>query len=217
MDIGAPNTKTVLLLAAGELFADHGFDAVSTRMIADKAKVNLGGIHYHFGSKEALYVAAFKYVCENEERPGLAKLLNTQPELEKTPEGRAKAILMTCRNFLDDLFDPSKPDWKSRLILREISTPSSALPILVREVFTRDFAEDIELYQRLKPGASYDEAMIWQGMLKTQAIFYLMAKTPLEMMRGNKPLDQDFLDSLIRTVAKSMIMLVDLPVPEELR
>ena len=53
------NTKDAIVNAAGKLFAEHGFEAVSTRMIAKEAGINLRSIHYHFGSKENLYVAAY--------------------------------------------------------------------------------------------------------------------------------------------------------------
>lgn len=52
------NTKDAVS-AAGKLFAEHGFEAVSTRMIAKEAGIKLGSIHYHFGRKENLYVAAY--------------------------------------------------------------------------------------------------------------------------------------------------------------
>jgi AcrR family transcriptional regulator len=45
-------TRTSLLDAAERLFAEHGFDATSIRMITDVAGVNVASIHYHFGSKE---------------------------------------------------------------------------------------------------------------------------------------------------------------------
>lgn len=50
-------TPATLLAAARELFARHGYDGTSVRMIADRAGANLGAITYHFGSKEALYGA----------------------------------------------------------------------------------------------------------------------------------------------------------------
>jgi AcrR family transcriptional regulator len=217
MEIDAPNTKTVLVLAAGELFAEHGFEGVSTRMIADKAGVNLGGIHYHFGTKEALYVAAFRYVCEKDDRPSLSHLLAQRPEIAESKEGLSEAILIACRNFIHDIFDPDKPLWRTRLIVRELSSPSSAMPILVEEIFKGDLLADTQLYQRIKPEASEDEAIVWSNMMKSQAIFYLMAKAPIELVREGKPLDNDFVEQLIRMTARAMILLTGLPMPAELK
>lgn len=49
-----------LLDVAEELFAQHGFSATSTRMIAKVAGVNLGSLHYYFNTKEALYLEVFR-------------------------------------------------------------------------------------------------------------------------------------------------------------
>jgi len=48
-------TKSSLIQAAGELFANFGFSGVTARQITAKAGVSLGAIPYHFGSMEALY------------------------------------------------------------------------------------------------------------------------------------------------------------------
>jgi TetR/AcrR family transcriptional regulator len=44
-----------ILRAAIQLFAEHGYDATSTRAVAEAAGVNLAMIHYYFGSKAQLY------------------------------------------------------------------------------------------------------------------------------------------------------------------
>src|SRR3954454_7892011 len=46
-----------LLNAAEALFAEHEFDSVSTRDIANRAKVNLALVHYYFGTKQKLFRA----------------------------------------------------------------------------------------------------------------------------------------------------------------
>jgi AcrR family transcriptional regulator len=50
-------TKARILAATDELFGALGFDATSTRDIAERSGVNKGLIHYHFGSKDELLVA----------------------------------------------------------------------------------------------------------------------------------------------------------------
>jgi AcrR family transcriptional regulator len=51
---GKEEVKKALIQAAASLFSEKGVDAVSIRMIADRAGVNHGLIHRHFGSKERL-------------------------------------------------------------------------------------------------------------------------------------------------------------------
>lgn len=51
------DTKSKILDFAEELFAELGFDATSTRLIAKKAGVNIAMLNYYFGGKEGLYMA----------------------------------------------------------------------------------------------------------------------------------------------------------------
>ncbi len=56
----AQDTRERILNAAEALFADHGFAATSLRAITARAEANLAAVHYHFGSKEALWQAVFE-------------------------------------------------------------------------------------------------------------------------------------------------------------
>lgn len=55
----ARDTTERLLDTAERLFAEHGFDGVGMRALADEAGVNLGATTYHYGSKEKLYIETF--------------------------------------------------------------------------------------------------------------------------------------------------------------
>jgi AcrR family transcriptional regulator len=46
-----------LLDAATQLFAAHGYEAISVRSIVERAGTNLNGINYYFGGKRGLYQA----------------------------------------------------------------------------------------------------------------------------------------------------------------
>jgi AcrR family transcriptional regulator len=53
-------TRRQIMKVAERLFAAHGFSGISLRSIVAEADVNLAAIHYHFGSKEALFEAVFE-------------------------------------------------------------------------------------------------------------------------------------------------------------
>lgn len=57
-----------ILLRAMELFAQRGFDSVTTRDIAAAANVSVGLINHHYGSKEGLRQAVDEYFIERFER-----------------------------------------------------------------------------------------------------------------------------------------------------
>lgn len=49
------NDKQIHILQIAEkLFAEHGFDGTSIRMISKEAKINIAMVNYYFGSKESL-------------------------------------------------------------------------------------------------------------------------------------------------------------------
>ncbi|HAL86800.1 MAG TPA: DUF1956 domain-containing protein, partial [Deferribacteraceae bacterium] len=57
-------TKQNLIDAGMELFGEHGFTATGTRMIVQKAGVNISAIQYYFGGKEGLYRAVIEHIAE---------------------------------------------------------------------------------------------------------------------------------------------------------
>ena len=57
-------TKKQILNAAEKLFASLGFAGTSLRAIIREAGVSFAAIHYHFGSKEELFIAVVRRVAE---------------------------------------------------------------------------------------------------------------------------------------------------------
>src|SRR5262245_42563987 len=55
---GHDATKGRLLQAAGEEFAEKGFECARIRAICDRAQANIAAVNYHLGDKEQLYVQA---------------------------------------------------------------------------------------------------------------------------------------------------------------
>ncbi len=60
---GGEATRAALIEAGLKLFGTHGYDAVSTRQIADAAEANIGSIAYHFGGKPGLRLACAQFVA----------------------------------------------------------------------------------------------------------------------------------------------------------
>lgn len=59
-----PEKRAALVEAAGRLFCEHGFEAVSLEAIAQAAGVSKLTIYSHFGDKEGLFTAAVEARCE---------------------------------------------------------------------------------------------------------------------------------------------------------
>jgi AcrR family transcriptional regulator len=56
--VGGSDTREEILLAAGELFAELGFERTTMRAVAARADVDPALIHHYFGNKEGLLGAA---------------------------------------------------------------------------------------------------------------------------------------------------------------
>jgi len=81
------STKGRILAAAEAVFAARGFEGASTREIAAQAGVNISSLHYHWASKDALYVAVFQDVFDR-----LTGLL--RGTLSKLAEERSREVVV---------------------------------------------------------------------------------------------------------------------------
>lgn len=107
-----------LLAVARELFARHGYDGLSVRDLTARAKVNLGAVTYHFGSKEALYHAALESMA----RP----FAETVAEVARTAPGNAvDRVEAVVRAVLEHL---SRHPGTPRCLLRELTSERPLAP-----------------------------------------------------------------------------------------
>jgi len=126
-------TKAAIFAAAERLFALRGFGEVSVRDITAEAGVNLAGVNYHFGSKDALLFEIFRRRTAelNRER---ARMLH---EASATHGGKP-----TVRAILTALIGPplrwSAPDHERRIALQFIIRARSEGAEAVREVLRSD-------------------------------------------------------------------------------
>lgn len=217
MSKGKISTKEHLLQTAGELFALHGLDAVTTRMIAEGTGVKLSAIHYHYGSKDNLYVAALSYAMETDACANFESVIEENPALIETPEGRAEMIRTTVYRSFYDHFGGSTPLWTTQLILRELVTPTAMFPVFVEGHVKPDIEAAERIYVASRPDASSIEMAAWIDILHSQIFLYMMAKDALEVLRGKGAMDTAFYQGTARVVARAMILELELPLPRDLQ
>ena len=141
----ADEPKKRLIEAGLELFGKFSFDGASTRMLVDRAQVNLASIKYYFGSKEGLYLAVAGHIAEE-----IGALL--QPRLAKVKKALKKKELSGQQSFrlLCELMEflvthflgrPRTAKWLN-IIVREQLCPTDAFGILF-EGFMRPLEESL--------------------------------------------------------------------------
>jgi AcrR family transcriptional regulator len=120
------STKARILLAAEEVFARKGFDGASTREIAALARVNISSLHYHWESKETLYVAVFERIY--------GQLVDRLQEDFAAPASKsdARAVVSRAMGRAFDFFaeNPNVP----RLLMRRIMDSDGTAGVPARDV-----------------------------------------------------------------------------------
>jgi TetR/AcrR family transcriptional regulator, regulator of cefoperazone and chloramphenicol sensitivity len=130
-------TRAKIIVAALEIFGACGFDGASTRMIADRAKVNLPALQYYFGDKAGIYRACAEHIAERLAAhlgPTVERIRGAlaEPSLSRA---RRLALLQTFFDtFADLLIGGREPEHWVLFIIREQASPTAAFDILFERV-----------------------------------------------------------------------------------
>lgn len=109
-----------LIEAAGQMFADQGYDGATSRDICIRAGMNGAAVNYHFGGIEALCSAT---LAEANRRVLWNDALEEIAASELPARERLRAIL---RPTIRSLVDRAPSSWATRLLGRELVAPKSA-------------------------------------------------------------------------------------------
>jgi AcrR family transcriptional regulator len=129
-----PATADRILDVAEEMFAEHGFKAVSLRSVLRACGVNAAAAHYHFGSKQKLLEAIFDRRCAvmNSER---LRLLNAC----KDEVGRPPLIDQILEAFLRPSLVWPDDDKGTRRFMRLRAGVAYEREALARDLIARHF------------------------------------------------------------------------------
>lgn len=117
------DTRRRLIETAIEVFAAHGYDGTSTRLLAERAGVNLPAIQYHFGSKEGLYRAVVGYFAEYIERQMAPIGARVRAALADGKPSRAAALALLTElleNFVALIFEGGDGDTRASVESRKL-------------------------------------------------------------------------------------------------
>jgi AcrR family transcriptional regulator len=128
-------TRQKIMDAAGEIFADQGFQTATVREICGRAGANVASVNYYFGDKAGLYVAVLRQAtCAAHEDAAQAVANGGSPE---------KILRAIIFGMCHRLIAAERPSWAFRLMAHEMSRPTQALDRVVAEVIS-------PAYQRLR-------------------------------------------------------------------
>lgn len=128
------DTRQRLIEAALDLFGAQGFEGTTTRQLAERAKVNLAAIPYHFGSKEKLYQAVAGHIVDDIRARVLASIGALDGGTASLPSQAARQALHLLIERVAEVLTSPEADRFARFILRELMAPSAALEIFYQGV-----------------------------------------------------------------------------------
>lgn len=121
-----------LLAAAGQQFAEHGFESATIRDICLAAGVNVAAVNYYFGDKKRLYIESVKHAHESRMK---------QVPLPASPPDQSSADRL--HDFIDNLLERmlgfGRPRWQTQLMLREMLQPTEACREVVEDYIRPHF------------------------------------------------------------------------------
>lgn len=180
--------KEALLIAAEKLFTEKGYDAVSTRELADEAQVNLGAIQYHFGSKEQLFVETIRRLMQA--RCSANELMTNCCALNSKADA-IRHLQLFFQSFLQDICNPRGPN-VCKLMYREVhdtTAPESkmfeALVSSVVNEFIRPVDDHLKkVVKWLVPEASDEKVCLINHSIIGQCTFYVTHRPFIERLRS---------------------------------
>jgi len=185
-----------ILDAAGELFAERGFDATTVRDICQAADANVAAVNYYFGDKQRLYVQAV--VRAHRWRMERVKL----PEwnADTPPETKLADFIHT---FIRRVCSGPGDTWHTRLIMREIGNPSAACAELVQSSIRPQFEILVSILGELLPDEIEEESLrLTAFSIVGQCLFYHFADAVIRNLLSEDEYAALEIDKLAEHVAQ---------------
>jgi len=190
-------TRQRLLEAAGEVFAEHGFRAATIRDICQHADANVAAAHYHFGDKTELYLAVLKSFADE-------ALKKYPPNLglngSATPEQKLRAFV---QSFLLRITDKGRPAWHGKLMAREMAEPTTALDVLIEDVY-RPLVERLEniIGEFIERATDSEVVLACARSVLGQCLYYYRARPVIERMAPQQQFELADVEQIAEHITK---------------
>ena len=124
-------TQLQLLEAAGQEFAEKGFERTTAKEICERAGTNTAAVNYYFGGIEGLHAAVLE---EARNRLFSADAVSKAVAGKSDPKARLEAVLEVVARALTG---PLSSSWVFRVLGRELVSPSSMLETKEKVILPR--------------------------------------------------------------------------------
>jgi AcrR family transcriptional regulator len=119
-------TREKLLASASEVFADKGYRDATIAEICEQARANIASVNYHFGTKEKLYVEAWRHA--------FIESIKAHPpdggvSVDAPPEDRLRGQIKALLQRIAD-----RGNREFQIMQKEFSDPTDILKDVTREL-----------------------------------------------------------------------------------
>lgn len=166
----ADDTRSKLLDAAGEVFAQSGFQGATVREICAKAGVNVALVNYHFGDKLELYTEVLRHSVGASGNGIIRQAIeSTAPPKEAFRELIHAMLQRVCRG--------DRPGWQFRLMVHEFAQPTPAMATVIDETMKPVYDRFRELIgTMLNLPIEDDQVRLATHSVIAQVVHYVHAK-----------------------------------------
>ena len=162
-------TRERIAEAAGEIFAERGFEGTTVRDICQRAGANIAAVNYYFGDKQQLYVEAV--VRAHRWRMEQASL----PEWSETTTAETK-LADFIKTFIRRVLTGPDDTWHTKLVMREMAHPTAACAELVQSSIRPQFEILLAILRALLPAdVSAERLRLTAFSIVGQCLFYHFA------------------------------------------
>ena len=190
------NTRERIVEAAGEIFAERGFDSTTVREICDRAGANIAAVNYYFGDKRKLYIEAV--VRAHRWRLEQFKI----PAWTANTTSRQKLVdFITI--FLRRVLTGPGDTWHTRLIMREIAHPSEACAELVQSSIRPQFEILLGIMREMLPDDTCEEKLHRTAFsIVGQCLFYHFADPVIRNLLDSEEYNSLSIETLADHIAE---------------
>ncbi len=190
------DTRQRVLEAAGEVFAEKGFEKATIREIVERAGANLNAVNYYFRDKKGLYFALFE---EANERACRSEQDAFEQMRALPPEQRLRAHL---RHMFRHLVLCRRMPWQARLMAREMIEPTWMLDVLVKQFIRPRFEGLACIVRDLMPAGTSDLTVrLCTESIVAQVVHMAHARGVINQLVPELKYDADGVEAMVEHVA----------------
>jgi AcrR family transcriptional regulator len=173
-------TRQHLLEAAGQVFAEKGFERSTAKEISERAQTNTAAVNYYFGGIEGLYAAVLE---EARDRIFAVQTIETALEDKTDPKAKLEAVLAVV---MQTLLGPVSSSWVLQVIGRDMVSPLPATTA-AKEKFITPRARILRRFVGELMGLPEDHAAVARGCISIMAPICMLIIADRHRMKRELP------------------------------